>query len=159
MLGMRVIDPGHVYGLSQLDGLGEEVLTFVKREGGVTAVSVECLWQGTKVFSTEPDPATLAGAWRRGKAKRPKGAYAGLGEPLLTSPGVARRAIYIPTFKRLVEHWLQDTEVQAWIEKARQHTGPVYLRDFDTGRGLDRNGPMSHAWVLAVWLNTGSFPS
>ncbi len=33
MLGMRVIDPGHVYGLSHLDGPGEEVLTFVKREG------------------------------------------------------------------------------------------------------------------------------
>ena len=45
------------------------------------------------------------------------------------------------------------------LGKARQHAGLVYLRDFDTGRGIDRNGPMSHAWVLAVWLNTGSFPS
>ena len=33
MLGVRIIDPGHIYGLMRLDGLGEEVLTFVKREG------------------------------------------------------------------------------------------------------------------------------
>lgn len=126
---------------------------------GYRAVSVECLWQGTKVFDTGPDPATLAGAWRRGKAKRPKGAYAGPNAPLLTTPGAARRAIYLPAYKKLVDHWMQDAEVHAWVEKARQHAGPVYLRDFDTGRGLDRNGPMSHAWVLAMWLNTGSFPS
>lgn len=30
---MRVIDPGHKYGLKHLDGPGEEVLTCVKREG------------------------------------------------------------------------------------------------------------------------------
>jgi hypothetical protein len=30
---MRVIDPGHKYALSHLDGVGEEILTFVKREG------------------------------------------------------------------------------------------------------------------------------
>lgn len=30
---MRVLDPGHKYGLSVLDGTREEVLTFVKREG------------------------------------------------------------------------------------------------------------------------------
>lgn len=30
---MRVLDPGHKYALSQLDGTGEELLTFVKREG------------------------------------------------------------------------------------------------------------------------------
>jgi hypothetical protein len=30
---MRVIDPGHQYALQHLDGDGEELLTFVKREG------------------------------------------------------------------------------------------------------------------------------
>lgn len=30
---MRVIDPGHKYALTRLDGHGEELLTFVKREG------------------------------------------------------------------------------------------------------------------------------
>lgn len=31
---MRVLDPGHKYALRRLDGVGEEILTFVKREGG-----------------------------------------------------------------------------------------------------------------------------
>ncbi len=125
----------------------------------VNAVSVECLWQGTKVFSEDgaPDPITLRGEWRRGKARRPVGAWAGPGRPLIRTPGEARRKIYIPAFKRLVEHWLQDEEVAVWVRTARRHE-TVYLRDHDTGRGIDRNGPMSHAFVLATWLNTGVWP-
>lgn len=127
---------------------------------GVEAVSVECLWQGTKVFEVggRPDERTLKGDWRRGKAKRPIGAWRGEGIPLITTPGGARRAIYIPAFRRLVEHWLKDETVQGWVRQAREHGGPVYLRDHDVGRGIDRNGPMSHSWVLATWLNTGSWP-
>lgn len=126
----------------------------------VRAASVECLWQGTKIFQEGglPDQNTLAGDWRRGKAKRPVGAYGGPGKPLIRTPGGARRAIYIPAFKNLVEYWLKDTVVQEWLETARHHDGPVFLRDHDTGRGVDRNGAMSHAWVLATWLNTGAFP-
>lgn len=126
----------------------------------VRAASVECLWQGTKIFveGGTPDQNTLAGDWRRGKAKRPIGAWAGPGQPLIKTPGEARRKIYIPAFKSLIEHWLKDFTVQDWVEAARNHDGPVFLRDHDVGRGIDRNGPMSHAWVLATWLNTGSFP-
>lgn len=126
----------------------------------VEAVSVECLWQGTKIFELggKPDELTLLGAWRRGKAKKPLGAWRGEGIPLITSPGGARRAIYVPAFTRLVEHWMQDQEVAKWVQQAISHPGPVYLRDHDTGRGIDRNGPMSHAWVLATFLNTGKFP-
>ncbi len=127
---------------------------------GVSAVSVECLWQGTKIFAEGgiPDIMTLNGDWRRGKARRPIGAWAGPGKPLITTPGGARRAIYVPAFKRLVEHWLQDRTVKEWIDQAEAHKGNVFLRDFDTGRGIDRNGPMSHAWVLCTWLNTGTWP-
>lgn len=129
--------------------------------GGVEAVSVECLWQGTKVFKKDgrPDPLTLGGDWRRGKKKRPKGAWAGEGEPLITTPGEARRRIYVPAYARLVGHWMKDREVEHWVETARAHEGPVYLRDFDTGRGIDRSGPMSHAWLLCTWLNDGEWPS
>ncbi|HEY6888806.1 MAG TPA: hypothetical protein VI300_13530 [Solirubrobacter sp.] len=129
----------------------------------IEAVSVECLWQGTKILKSQatdrPNPETLAGAWRNGKAKAPRGAYAGPGRSLITSAGDARRAIYVPAFRRLIEHWLTtDATVAAWVQAARDHDGPVYLRDFDTGRGIDRGGPMSHAWVLATWLNTGEWP-
>lgn len=126
----------------------------------IVAVSVETLWQGTKLLpgQTRPDPEIIGGAWRKNKGKRPVGAYAGPGNPLLASPGVARRQIYVPAFRRLIEHWLQDRIVKDWVRMAREHDGPVYLRDFDTGRGIDRNGPMSHAWVMATWLNTGQWP-
>lgn len=127
----------------------------------IQAVSVECLWQGTKLRPGQdrPDPEILAGAWRKNKGKKPAGAYAGPGQPLITSPGQARRRIYLPAFKRLVEHWLQDAEVAAWLQAAKNHAGPIFLRDHDTGRGLDRHGPMSHAWVMCMFLNDSEWPN
>jgi len=121
----------------------------------ITAVSVEALWQGTKLLpgQTSPDPDILAGNWRKNKGKRPAGAYAGPNKPLITTPGEARRRIYIPAFRNLIEHWLQDAEVADWVQAATNHPGPVFLRDHDTGRGIDRNGPLSHAWVIATFLN------
>lgn len=136
---------------------------FMHRYEGVTAVSTEALWQGTKVREGQerPDEATLAGDWRRGKGKRPKGAWAGDGKPLITTPGGARREIYIPAFSQQIEMWIAaDEEVAGWVAaaKARAQGETVYLRDHDTGRGIDRNGPMSHAWLLSVFLNDGEWP-
>lgn len=128
----------------------------------IEAVSLECLWQGTKItranVTGKPDPEILGGAWRKGKGKRPIGAYGGDGKPLITNPGDARRAIYIPAFRNLVTHWMQDAEVADRIARAQAFDGNIYLRDHDTGQGIDRNGPMSHAWVLSVYFNTGEWP-
>lgn len=126
----------------------------------IEAVSTECLWQGTKIRTGQdgPDFRTLQGDWRRGKGKRPIGAYAGPDQPLITTPGEARRQIYIPAFSRQVREWLIDPQVAEWVQDAGSHPGGVYLRDHDTGRGIDRNGPMSHAWLLATWLNEGQIP-
>lgn len=128
----------------------------------ITAVSVECLWQGTKILKTNstniPDPIILNGDWRRGKGRAPRGAYAGPDQPLITSPGQARRQIYVPAFRNLIQYWMQDEEVNAWIDQCRKHEGPIYLRDHDTGRGIDRNGPMSHAWLFCEFLNSGHWP-
>lgn len=126
----------------------------------IQAASVECLWQGTKILTQNgtPNQPCLAGNWRLGKAKRPIGAWNGPNQPLITNPGEARVKIYIPAFSALIQHWMQDPIIQSWVQTARNHQGPVYLRDHDTGRGIWRNGPMSHAWVLATWLNTGQWP-
>lgn len=69
----------------------------------IVAVSVECLWQGTKIRQgmTRPDPTVIGGNWRAGKGKRPIGAYAGPNQPLITTPGEARRKIYVPAFRNL----------------------------------------------------------
>lgn len=126
----------------------------------VNACSVECLWQACKLQADQdrPDPDILWGNWRKNKGRRPVGAYAGPGQPLITSPGEARRRIYLPAFRRLVEWQLIDCEVRGWVEEARHHKGPVYLRDHDTGRGIDRDGPMSHGWLLCMFLNNGTWP-
>jgi hypothetical protein len=127
----------------------------------VCAVSVEALWQACKLMpgQARPDNEILDGNWRKNKGKRPVGAYAGRGKSLITNPGEARRRIYIPAYRDLVEFWTrEERDVCDWIEQARTWDGPVYLRDHDVGRGVDANHPMSHAWVLCVWLNTGEWP-
>ena len=128
----------------------------------VTAVSVECLWQGTKIQDptgmTDDNFRCLAGDWRIGKGRRPLGAYAGPRQPWITNPGEARRRIYIPSFGQQVRYWLHHGAA-ALISQAKGHPGTVYLRDYDTGQGLDQDGPMSHAWLLSVWLNTGKWPN
>ena len=127
----------------------------------IEAVSTECLWQGTKLTPEYPSPRTeiLQGNWRLNKGKRPNGAYNGHTAPAITNPGDARRKIYIPAFGNQIWRWIwNDEDVRDWVLKARKHDGPVYLRDFDTGRGIDRRGPLSHAWILATWLNTNEWP-
>jgi hypothetical protein len=126
------------------------------RYAGIQAVSVEALWQGTKIrqLGAVPDPAILNGNWRLGKGKRPLGAWAGTGQPLITNPGDARRAIYLPAYQDLVLFWLDNSpQVKRWLLQTLESHHPVFLRDFDTGQGIDRNGPMSHAWLLSTWLN------
>lgn len=128
---------------------------------GVTAVSLESLWQACKILTpgAAPRQDILDGNWRAGKGKKPIGAWAGVGQPLITNPGEARRKIYIPAFKNLIQHWMASPEVQNWIQLCKQHPGPVFLRDHDTGRGLDRNGPLSHAWLFCEFLNNGVWPN
>lgn len=127
----------------------------------IVAVSVESCWQGCKLLpgQTRPDDDILQGNWRKNKGKRPAGAYAGPNAPLITTPGEARRRIYIPSYRNLVTYWLQASkDVRKWVEEARNWSGPVFIRDHDTGRGIDRNGPMSHSWVLCMFLNNNQWP-
>lgn len=125
------------------------------------AKSVECLWQGTKMFhptSQGPDPEVLEGNWRKYKGYKPHGAWGGPEGRLLDRVD-ARRLIYIPAYRTQIMQWLlDDAEVQGWVDRSRLEPGFVYLRDFDTGEGLDNPRPMSHAWVLATFLNTGVWP-
>lgn len=131
----------------------------------ITAVSPECAWQGTKIFNFNgrPNKTVLNGEWRRGKAKRPIGAWNGEVDgkpnPYINNVGMARAKIYIHAYNQLILHWLKDQEVHDWVIQADGHDGDVYLRDFDTGRGVKRSGPMSHAWLLAMYLNNGEWPT
>lgn len=120
----------------------------------ITAVSVECLWQGTKVFSIrnrvpQCDPAALQGDWRRGKGKKPIGAYTGMNTPLIMDVGEARRKIYVPAYKAQLMYWLGlYGSVQDWVKEAKTGKRDVYLRDHTVGHVIDSPVPMSHAWLL-----------
>lgn len=127
-----------------------------KNDPECTAVSLECLWQGTKIMQgqSSPDYKILGGDWRKGKGRRPIGAWNGPGRGLITNPGTARREIYVPAFVTQLHQQLYDnSKASRLLREATAHDGRIALRDFDTGRGIDRNGPMSHAWVLSIILN------
>ena len=129
---------------------------FLAGYADLNAVSVESLWQGTKIMNPtgHVDFSVIRGEWKKNKGKKPYGAYAGFGRPLITNQGEARRKIYIPAFTRQITSWIRESEeVRYMLKTAVNWDGNVYLRDFDTGRGIDRNGPMSHAWLLAIILN------
>lgn len=73
--------------------------------------------------------------------------------------GAARRAIYVPAYRLQVERWLAaSATLRDRVARLRADPRPVAAQDYDEGRGLDRLGPMSHAWVLCMWLNTGVWP-
>jgi hypothetical protein len=127
-----------------------------KNDPECSAVSLECLWQGTKIRTagTGPDQQILRGYWRRGKGRRPIGAWNGPNRPLITSPGEARREIYLPAFVNQLHRQLtENVAAREMLLDAIATHDTIYLRDFDTGQGVDRNGPMSHAWVMATILN------
>lgn len=128
---------------------------------GVGAVSVEALWQGLKSLPGQPCPdyRTLAGDWRRGKKACPAGHWSGKGQPLITGAGEARRRIYLPAYASQIDRWLRhDLAVADHLASVRAAPGLVFLRDWDTGRGIDdavddrgrHHGPMSHAWALRL---------
>lgn len=131
---------------------------------GHQAASVECLWQGFKVYSlrgdgSTPNLDTLAGDWRLAKGKKPLGHWDGPGRYPINDPGKARRQIYIPNYRHQIEQALIMPHVRKMVMKLRDDALPVFLRDHDTGRGVDQPKPMSHAWLLAVYLNTGLWPN
>jgi len=131
------------------------------RYHGCTAVSVAALWQGTKVHGpvSGPDELAMAGDWRRGHGRVPRGAWAGPAADLIEDVGAARRAIYLPAYRYQVMSWVVGSEeVQQLVQAARDHDGPVYLRDREVFAGVDNPTGMSAAWLLATWLNTGSWP-
>lgn len=131
--------------------------------GGRVFCSTEGLWQGAKVFTHDGQPDMVAGAkpghWRRAKKRRPFGHWGGPDQAPITTAREARLRVYLPAYKAQIEQWMTaDPEVARWVAEARAHAGIVYLRDWDTGKGLDNGGPMSHGWLLAYYLNHGRMP-
>ncbi|NUT50665.1 MAG: hypothetical protein HOV94_25650 [Saccharothrix sp.] len=124
---------------------------------GVTARSVEGVWQALKVFEgadvdrAKLDVATMAGLKR---TVRRFGAVLGHREGLtgarLLSYEDARREIYLPTYRWVLEHRAAE-EVAALRELGER--GDVVLLDYTTnGDVSDLRTPLSHAALIAAHL-------
>jgi hypothetical protein len=127
-----------------------------------TASSVEGIWQALKVFeSADVDLSRLSVTTMSGLKRtvrrngRVLGHRAGLDGDRLLAYGEARRTIYLPTYRWVLENRLVD-EVERLKELA--HDGDVVLLDYETNGDVnDLSRPLSHASLVAAYV-CGNWP-
>jgi hypothetical protein len=118
-----------------------------------TGMSVEGIWQGLKVFARQDvDPSKLANTTMRGlkRSARQFGAVlghrAGLQGDRLLTYAEARRLIYLPTYRWVLDHRLQDELAELRRLGAAQL---VVLLDYETNGDIDDlTRPLSHASLI-----------
>lgn len=124
-----------------------------------TARSVEGLWQGLKVFEHEDiDPGKWAvvnmtgikrGGRRRGAVR---GHRFGVGSEVLLDYLEARRRIYLPAYR-----WVLEYRLKAEVEQLRRFVaaGPLVLLDYETNADVeDTSRPLSHAALISCYLRS-----
>ncbi|HEX4607104.1 MAG TPA: hypothetical protein VH092_02780 [Urbifossiella sp.] len=127
-----------------------------------TAVSVEGLWQGLKVFEAEDiDPAkwavrTMRGIKRSGRRRGAvRGHRYGVGSHTLLGYREARYRIYLPAYRWVLEHRLA-AEVGQLRESLAART--VVLLDYETNGDVDDlSAPLSHAALVKKYAE-GEWP-
>ncbi len=129
---------------------------------GYTATCVEAIWQGLKVFEhSDVDTSLFFNNTMRG-IKRTVRKY---GKPLGHRKGVhglellgyieARKQIYIPTYK-----WVLENKVQDIIDRLREasKTKTIILLDYDTNADVNNpRKPLSHASLIKAYVE-GIYP-
>lgn len=119
--------------------------------------SVECIWQGSKVFSTDnprPDYFVLFGkkSFMKNKGKKPIGTWTG-GTSVCSDVGEARRTVYIPAYRWTLEHRLKHY-VDKLLRIAKENRyKTIYLYDVNWNDDVDNPAPYSHAAILVDYLN------
>ncbi len=129
---------------------------------GQVSASVEGIWQGLKVFaSADIDPSRFAVTSMKNlkRSVRTYGPVLGHrrgvdGEDLL-SYAEARRLIYLPSYRWVLEHCLQDVLAQL---RAYAEQQTVILLDYETNCDLQNlSHPLSHAGLVKRYLE-GQWP-
>jgi len=129
---------------------------------GYTASCVEAIWQGLKVFEQcDVDTSLFFNNTMKG-LKRTVRKY---GKPLGHRKGVhgtellgyieARKQIYIPTYK-----WVLENKVPDIIERLREasKTKIIVLLDYDTNADVENpRKPLSHASLIKAYVE-GIYP-
>lgn len=129
---------------------------------GYVATCVEAIWQGLKVFKSADVDVQM---FKNDTMKNIKRTVRKYGQPLGHRKGVngtellgyieARKAIYIPTYRWMLEHKAMDI-----IERLREasKTKIIILLDYDTNADVeDYTKPLSHASLIKAYAE-GLYP-
>lgn len=129
---------------------------------GYTATCVEAIWQGLKVFEGCDVDTSL---FQNDTMKGLKRTVRRFGKPLGHRKGVhgnelldyieARKQIYIPTYK-----WMLENKVYDIIERLREasKTKTIVLLDYDTNADVENaKKPLSHASLIKAYAE-GVYP-
>ena len=129
---------------------------------GYTATCVEAIWQGLKVFESCDVDIQM---FKNDTMKNIKRTVRRFGKPLGHRKGVhgtellgyieARKQIYIPTYK-----WVLENKVAWIIEKLREasKTKTIVLLDYDTNADIENaKKPLSHASLIKAYVE-GTYP-
>lgn len=124
---------------------------------GYTATCVEAIWQGLKVFegcdvdTTLFDSNTMRGLKRTVRRfGKPMGHRKGVNGKELLGYIEARKQIYIPTYK-----WVLENKVADIIERLRNASNSgktIVLLDYDTNSDVENaKKPLSHASLIKAY--------
>ena len=129
---------------------------------GFTASCVEAIWQGLKVFELHDVDTTL---FFNTTMKGLKRTVRKFGKPLGHRKGVhgtellgyieARKLIYIPTYK-----WMLENKAQYVVKRLRimSQSKTIVLLDYDTNADVeDYRKPLSHASLIKAYIE-GIYP-
>ena len=129
---------------------------------GMTATCVEAIWQGLKVFENNDVDVLL---FKNDTMKNIKRSVRKNGRPLGHRKGVngselldyieARKQIYIPTYR-----WMLENKVSSIIERMKEasKTKTIILLDYNTNQDVDdASKPLSHAFLIKAYIE-GIYP-
>ena len=127
-----------------------------------TATCVEAIWQGLKVFEgCDVDTSLFANDTMKGlkrtvrKYGKPLGHRKGVNGTELLDYIEARKLIYIPTYR-----WVLENKVAWIIDKMREasKTKTIILLDYDTNADVENaKKPLSHASLIKAYVE-GIYP-
>ncbi|MFW6691316.1 DUF6939 family protein [Streptomyces sp. MAR4 CNX-425] len=122
----------------------------VPYDAGVTSESVEGIWQALKVFQdVDVDPARLGITAMKGLKRTVRrygpvrGHRTGLHGDRLLPYESARRRIYLPAYRWVLEHRVADL-----VERIRDKSDVVLLDYTTNGDVADPTSPLSHAALI-----------
>ena len=129
---------------------------------GYTATCVEAIWQGLKVFEgCDVDTSLFQNDTMKGLKRtvrrfgKPLGHRKGVHGKELLSYIEARKQIYIPTYK-----WMLENKVPDIIERLREASkmNTIVLLDYDTNADVENaKKPLSHASLIKAYVE-GVYP-